>query len=158
METLQQLRELIDHLPARLRALPAQKVESKPAPDAWSPKQELGHLLDSAANNHQRIVRVQLEEKPALSGYDGDRWVELHRYQNRDWNALVGLWTALNQQLLIAAESAPDEAWSRTCTIANSGPLTLRFVFDDYVAHMVAHLLHIGVDIDKPTASKTTAK
>jgi hypothetical protein len=155
METLQHLRELIDHVPARLRALPSEKVERKPAANAWSPKQELGHLLDPAASNHQRIVRIQLEEKPAMPGYDGDRWVDLQRYQDRDWDTLVGLWKALNQQLLAAAESTPDEAWSRTCTIANSEPLMLKFVFDDYVAHMVAHLLHIGVEIDGQTLNKT---
>jgi uncharacterized damage-inducible protein DinB len=148
METLQQLRELIDCVPARLRALPAEKVETKPAANAWSAKQELGHLLDSAANNHQRIVRTQLEEKPTMPGYDGDGWVELHRYQQRDWDSMVGLWTALNRQLLAAAVAAPDAAWSRTCTIADSRDLTLKFVFDDYVAHMVGHLRHIGVKID----------
>src|SRR5271169_380636 len=120
MQSLIVMQELIDRLPARLQALPSDKVEHKPAPDAWSAKEELGHLLDSAANNHQRIVRAQLEDKPAMPGYDGDRWVQLHDYQNRDWSELVGLWEALNQQLLAAAKAAPDSAWSRTCTIADS--------------------------------------
>ena len=107
MESLQLLRQLIDHLPARLRVLPADKVKHKPAPDIWSPKEELGHLLDSAANNHQRIVRAQLEENPAMPSYDGDAWVALHRYQHREWQSLIDLWTALNRQLLAAAEACP---------------------------------------------------
>jgi hypothetical protein len=28
--------------------------EAQPAPDQWSPKEVLGHLIDSAANNHYR--------------------------------------------------------------------------------------------------------
>jgi hypothetical protein len=147
MESLQLLRQLLDHLPGRLRALPADKTTHKPAPNTWSPKEELGHLLDSAANNHQRIVRTQLEEKPAMPSYDGDAWVALHRYQHRDWETLIGLWVALNRQLLAAA-AAKDSAWSRTCTIADSAPLTLQFVFDDYVDHMLQHLRHIGVEVD----------
>ncbi len=61
-----------------------------------------------------------------MPGYDGDAWVTLHRYQQRDWYSLIDLWAALNRQLLVAAEAAPDSAWSRTCTIADSEPLTLQ--------------------------------
>ena len=149
MESLHVLREAIARLPERLLVLPRDRVERKPAPNTWSAKEELGHLLDSAANNHQRIVLTQLEEKPAMPGYDGDEWVRLHRYQQREWEMLVELWAALNRQLLAAAEAVPDSAvWSRTCTIADSAPLTLQFVFDDYVGHMLHHLRHIGVAVE----------
>ena len=39
-------------------------------------KEELGHLIDSAANNHRRLVLAQIEDHPAPN-YDGDRWVKL---------------------------------------------------------------------------------
>ncbi len=158
MNNLQLLRALIDRLPGRLAALPAGKVAHKSAPNAWSAKEELGHLLDSAANNHQRIVRAQLEEKPAMPTYDGDEWVALHRYQQRDWDSLVGLWVALNRQLLAAAEAAPESAWLRTLTIADSTPMTLKFVFDDYVKHMLHHLQHIGVEMEDLAPAKAAAK
>jgi len=83
-----------------------------------------------------------------MPGYDGDRWVTLHRYQHRDWRDLITLWHSLNEQLLAAASAVPDSAWPRTCTIANSQPVSLAFVFQDYVHHMVHHLRHIGVEID----------
>jgi len=157
MQSLTVLQELIDRLPARLQVLPSDKVERKPSPDAWSPKEELGHLLDSAAHNHQRIVRAQLEDKPAMPGYDGDAWVVLHRYQSRDWRSLIELWAALNRQLLAAAEAAPDSAWLRTCTIAESAPLTLRFVLEDYLDHMLQHLRHMGVEVDDFTQQVSIA-
>ena len=130
-----------------MRCLPT-KSTINPRRNTWSAKEELGHLLDSAANNHQRIVRAQLEEKPAMPGYDGEAWVELHAYQQRDWETLIRLWVALNQQLLTAAEAVPNDAWPRTLTIADSAPLTLRFVFDDYVDHMAHHLRHMGVEVE----------
>src|SRR5271169_6215638 len=148
MQSLTALQELIDRLPARLQALPSGKVEHKPAPEKWSAKEELGHLLDSAANNHQRIVRTQLEEHLAMPGYDGDAWVALHQYQRRDWPSLIERWAALNRQLLAAAEAVPDSAWSRTLTIADSEHLTLQFVFDDYIHHMLQHLRHMGIEVD----------
>jgi hypothetical protein len=146
MQTLTTLRELLDVVPGRLEQLPLDRVERKPTPSNWSPKQELGHLLDSAANNHQRIVRAQFEDKPAMPGYEQNRWVAVHAYQNRDWHELIEIWRALNLQLLAAAKAVPESAWSRTLSVAGSAPLTLQFVFEDYVAHMVHHLQHIGIE------------
>ena len=148
MQGLKQLRTLIHEIPPRLSKLPLPQTELKPSPSKWSPKEELGHLLDSAANNHQRIVRTQLEEQPKMPGYDGNAWVRLHGYQRRNWQELIELWRDLNQQLLAAAEAVPDSAWLRTCTIADSAPLTLKFVFEDYLEHMMRHLKHIGVEVE----------
>jgi hypothetical protein len=139
MEALAQLKHLLKEVPGRLAKLPIAVVEHKPGPGRWSPKEELGHLLDSAANNHQRIVRVQLEDKLAMPGYDGD--------QQRDWRDLMERWQILNQQLLAAAEAVPDSAWSHSCTIAASQPMTLKFVFEDYIRHMLHHLRHIGIEV-----------
>ena len=143
-----QLRLLLKLLPGRLAAIPNSVAAAKPASESWSAKQELGHLIDSAANNHQRIVRAQREDSLALPEYDGDRWVEIHRYQDRDWTELIALWRAGNSQLLCAADSAPDSSWNHKLTIGGSGPVTLEYVLDDYVDHMSNHLRHIGVQVD----------
>jgi uncharacterized damage-inducible protein DinB len=148
MQSLLLLRALIDRLPARLAKVSDDQAQRKRSSTEWSIKEELGHLLDSAANNHQRIVRTQLEDSPAMPGYDGDEWVALHRYQEREWSSLIAIWADLNRQLLAAAEAVPDSAWSRTCTIADSAPLTLKFVFDDYLDHMLHHVRHMGVEVD----------
>jgi hypothetical protein len=148
MQALNSLHGLLQSVPDRLRGLSQDTVASRSAPSAWSPKEELGHLLDSAANNHQRIVRAQLEDNPAMPGYEQNRWVAMHAYQSRDWEELIELWRALNRQLLAAAEAVPDSAWSRSLTVDGSEPLTLQFVFEDYVAHMVHHLEHIGIKVD----------
>lgn len=145
---LAQLRSAIIAVPARLAAISRERSAEKRTAESWSAKQELGHLIDSAANNQQRIVRAQLENNLALPGYDGDRWVDLHRYQNRDWIDLIALWRAGNSQLLAAAEAAPDAAWSHKLTVGGSEPMTLGFVLDDYVDHMSSHLRHIGVEVD----------
>jgi hypothetical protein len=148
MPTLTLLRDLLQRVPGRLDSLSKETAGSKPTPSGWSPKEELGHLLDSAANNHQRIVRAQLENNLAMPGYDQGAWVALHDYQRRDWRELIELWQALNRQLLAAAEAVPDSSWLRTLTVAGSEPLTLQFVFEDYVAHMLHHLQHIGIEVD----------
>ncbi len=159
MEAIFALRILLDRVPERLEGLSQSSVAVKSAESKWSRKEELGHLLDSAANNHQRIVRAQLEDKPSMPGYDQTGWVALHDYQHRDWNELVAIWKALNRQLLAAAEAVPESAWSRTLTVRAFEPLTLQFVFEDYVAHMVHHLEHIGIAVSdiSPSTRKWTA-
>src|SRR5262245_51341141 len=134
MQPISSLRSLLQVVPGRLAAFPKEKAEHKSDPSRWSPKEELGHLLDSAVNNHQRIVRAQMEDNLALPGYAQNHWVAVHGYQERDWQELISLWHAINRQLLRAAESVPDSAWSHTLRVGNSEPMTLEFVFDDYVA------------------------
>jgi nitroreductase len=145
---LAQLRYALIAIPGRLAAISRERAATRPSPEGWSAKEELGHLIDSAANNHQRIVRAQLEDNLELPGYDGDRWVAVHAYQLREWTDLIALWHALNAQLLSAAEAAPEFAWAHALSVGGSEPMTLGFVLDDYVAHMANHLRHIGIEVD----------
>lgn len=149
MEAAFKLKQIVEVVPDRLLSLTDQRASVKPAPGKWSPKEELGHLLDSAANNHQRIVRAQLETVPRMPGYNGDAWVILHEYQQREWRELVALWAALNHQLFQAAKNISEAASLRSCTIADSEPLTIRFILEDYVVHMLHHLHHIGIPVSE---------
>ena len=154
---IEKLRSLIDVVPVRLSAIGDEQAAAKQSPESWSQKQELGHLIDSAANNHQRIARAQDETGLVLPGYDGDRWVELHSYQKREWRELIDLWRAGNKQLLAAARSAPEASWSHSVTVGGDEQ-TVGFVMADYVRHMTEHLRHIGVEVDdllKPSSTGT---
>src|ERR1700739_3245838 len=88
LKTAAQLRQ-IDDLTASLR----------PAPEQWSKKEILGHLIDSAANNHQRFVWLQIHSRMELPQYDGDTWVRVQRYQDRPWREIIDLWEMYNTQL-----------------------------------------------------------
>jgi hypothetical protein len=112
-------------------------------------KRRTCHLVDSAINNYARIIRVQMENAHALPGYQQDAWVERRGYQDRDWLELIALWSALNEHMLAAAARIPSAALARTCTIAGSQPMTLEFVIEDYVDHLVHHLQHIGVALSE---------
>jgi DinB family protein len=141
------LQRALELVPGRLSAISNEHAATRSGESKWSPKEELGHLLDSACNNHQRIVRAVLQENPAMPGYEQRAWVEMHGYQQRDWQELIELWTALNRQLLAAARGVPAAAWTRSLTVATSQPVTLQFVFEDYLDHMFHHLEHIGIEI-----------
>ncbi len=69
------LHALIERVPAQLRALPAPSVPSAPDGSVWSHKQLLGHLIDSAANIHQRFVRTSLADGIQFPAYAQEAWV-----------------------------------------------------------------------------------
>src|SRR5689334_3349251 len=81
----------------KLTAVSEQTASQRPAPGKWSAKETIGHLIDSAANNHQRFVRMQMQKHLELEGYDGDEWVRLERYTDRPWLDVVNLWECYNR-------------------------------------------------------------
>ena len=106
----------------------------------WSRKQVLGHLIDSAANNHQRFVRGQLGPALVLPGYEQEKWVAAQGYQDRSWSELLGLWTALNRHLVHVLARVDPASVETPCTIGTGPAVTLRFLAEDYVRHLRHHL------------------
>src|SRR4051812_17586263 len=60
-------------------------------PDGWCARQILGHLIDSASNNHRRFVLGQSSDVARHDGYNQDNWVSRQRYENMPWADLVAL-------------------------------------------------------------------
>ena len=111
----------------------------------WSRKQTLGHLIDSAANNHQRFVRGQLDRELITPGYAQEQWVETERFNDREWNELVQFWIAYNRHLLHLISHASPERLNSIIRIGDDDAVSLEFVMVDYVRHMKHHLKQIGV-------------
>ena len=147
MEAIDKLKEIAAKAPALLTAISADEAAKHPVPGKWSKQQELGHLVDSACNNHQRIVRAQLEKEPSLPGYDGNRWVMLHNYGAMEWNEIIECWRTVSQQLIRAASAISPQAGERRLTVGRGDPITLGFLVKDYVDHLLHHLRHIGIEV-----------
>jgi hypothetical protein len=127
----------------RLLAIDETAAGGSPGPGKWSPKQILGHLIDSAANNHQRFVRAQSGEPYKGPGYAQEHWVGSQRHDLRPWPALVTLWGAYNRQLAHTLTHCPERYRDVSCEIGGGSPVTLEFVARDYVGHLKHHLRQI---------------
>ncbi len=125
-----------------LQAIEDSEASARPA-SGWSRKEELGHLVDSAANNHARFVRAALESPYRGPGYDQNAWVRVHAYHDLPWSDLVGFWHGYNLLLAHLVEQVPESSLATEVYIGAKGPLTLGFVIDDYILHMQHHLDHI---------------
>jgi len=109
----------------------------------WSRKQVLGHLIDSASNNHQRFVRALLQDELIWPGYDQEGCVRAQRYQDAQWADLVELWTSYNRFLSHVLAGIPEDKLQTPCRIGDNSPMTLQELAIDYLRHMQHHLEQI---------------
>lgn len=127
-----------------LRSLTEETVSARPAPDRWTIKEVVGHLIDSAANNHQRFIRAQGTAELVFPKYEQNDWVRCQRYGEVDWATLLDLWSAYNRHLCHVIRCVDPKALEVRCLIGPYEPVTLQFLIEDYVVHLRHHLRKIA--------------
>jgi hypothetical protein len=138
-ETLKRIQYLCDTIPGKLRKISEQEFSLKPSAAVWSKKEILGHLIDSASNNHQRFVRVQFEDLPTIF-YDQNKWNRSSRYNAMTAQHLISFWEIFNRHLCEIAKRIPETDLQRKCRTDNEKTVTLQWLIDDYVVHLEHHL------------------
>jgi hypothetical protein len=136
------LAELLEIIPSLLRELSEEEFSAKISATKWSKKEVIGHLIDSAANNHQRFIRLQYQQLPTLF-YDQNKWNELNHYQDLPGAHIIQLWTIYNQHLLEVIKRIPEEHLSKECIVNDGKHQTLEFLRDDYVVHLEHHMRQV---------------
>lgn len=122
-------------------------------------KMLIGHLIDSASNNHQRMVRLQYAPRCGHSmpdtemgmlvfpdyTQDNDLWLELQNYQQENWDTLLSLWKYYNLHICQIIRSV-DETKLRNYWIDYEGcRLTLQDMIIGYAKHLYLHMEQIHV-------------
>ena len=143
-DVAEELRETIHRAVGELARLDEAVVTAKPNANVWSVKEILGHLIDSASNNHQRFVRAQQGEGLVFPAYAQDAWVAAQDYQTCRWVEVLGLWQSYNLHLAHVILQIPTGVFDADCRIGASEPVTLRFLVDDYLVHLRHHLTQIS--------------
>jgi DinB superfamily len=143
-EASEQLLLAVNEAEPRLRKFDGSETEVPLLPGGWSRKQALGHLIDSASNNHQRFVRAGLQDSLEFPGYDQEGCVRLQAPQDVEWALLVSLWAAYNRYLAHVVDRLPAAKLEIRCRIGSGEPVTLGFLATDYVRHLLHHLRQIG--------------
>jgi len=150
-EFLRDFRATVVDATTRLREIPAADSRQKSAPDDWAPIEILGHLVDSAANNHQRFVRAQFSDDLVYPGYEQNQWVSSQKYADESWPELIQLWSSYNLHLHHVASVIPASILAKPRATHNLDQIafnlvdkkeaaTLEYFIRDYVDHMRHHL------------------
>jgi hypothetical protein len=151
---LQEFRQTVDTAAQRLSLISEEKSKVPRGKGQWSPKEIVGHLIDSAANNHSRFVRAQFTSDLTVPEYDGDEWVAAQHYVEEPWEQLISLWKFYNLHMAHLMACAPEAArelprtkhnLDRTAfkTVPTDQPATLDYFMRDYVDHLRHHLKQI---------------
>jgi hypothetical protein len=143
---IDRLREHIDTVPSKFLKYSEEELRKKTEPNKWSKKEILGHLIDSAANNHHRFVRVQFENEPfILAPYEQDDWNRIQKYNEIDTKFLVEFWRMYNLHILWVIGNFPEEKLNIKCKSIDERETaeTVFLLIKDYVDHMDHHLNQI---------------
>ncbi len=150
-EWLDDFQQTIEHAAQQLLLIPEQQTAAPKSEGKWSARQIIGHLIDSAANNHQRFVQAQLRDDLVFPGYEQEAWVALQRYNDESWSQLVALWRHYNLHLVHVMAAVPEAVLSKPRarhnldqiawqTVSDREPVTLEYFMRDYVDHLRHHL------------------
>lgn len=161
----QALRKIIQHTAAEMALISALDFDHKDHPLKWSKKEVLGHLIDSAYNNHQRFLRATTQTDFIFEGYDQDQWVKQNNYQNRTQEEVINTWVTVNQHLAVLLEGLPKALLHRETTQHNfhnicmhrpkaGEPCSLAYLIWDYLFHLEHHLAQILPNYSKTMPSK----
>jgi hypothetical protein len=113
-------------------------------PGGWSVREIVGHLVDSACNNHRRFVVGQTPGLEKFDGYEQDVWVARQRYADASWNDLVTLWAAYNRHLRHVMRHTSREGAAMSATEpSGSGRVSVGFLMHDYVRHLRHHVAQV---------------
>ena len=152
------LQEIINDTKPRLLSISENRAAEKPYSEKWSIKETLGHLIDSASSNHQRIVRMQAMPDIGQFSYEQLHWVNSQHYKSEPWTDIVNLWYFYNKHLSHIIGHIDPKSLNSLCDIDYSKPVTLQFVAEDYVRHLQHHLDQIFSDADPRKRKKWMEK
>jgi len=135
-----ELLSVVEAASESLRRIGDPEASLRSGSGTWSKKEILGHLVDSAVNNHHRFVRAQQVEELTFPAYEQEHWVSSQGYGERPWRELVDLWRLYNRHLAHIISLVPEERLAVVCVIGADEPVSLGYVIEDYVVHLKHHL------------------
>ncbi len=124
------------------------------APGKWNKREVIGHLIDSACNNHFRFVTAQFKDDLVFQTYDQEKWSSVQSAETQSWKFLVSLWKKYNLHILHIVSQIPDEILDREINehnfnlicwkpIPQEEAVTLKYLIKDYYGHLKHHLSQI---------------
>lgn len=145
------LRETILSAFERFMMMPENEANLRLDAGKWSIQEIMGHMIDSAANNHTRFVKAQSTDDLIFDGYDQVAWVENQNYAGAKWHDLIILWRQYNLHIDYIVSQIPDKVLTKERVNHNldeiawkpvpaDQPTTLEYFINDYIKHLKHHL------------------
>lgn len=138
-----QLKSIVDSSRKAFVLFSDEYASRRPSPDKWTKKEIMGHLIDSASNNHQRFVRSQLTPELRFPEYEQNTWVDIQHYRSASWETLIQLWTYFNTHLVHVITLIPVASYDNRIIVGDNEPVTLEWLVTDYIRHTLHHVAQL---------------
>lgn len=109
------------------------------APDKWSVKEIIGHLIDCERVFVYRAMSIAREENQSLPGFDQDAYVVTGAFDTRSLEDLKAEYGAVRNASLAFFESLDEASWLKT-GIANDVTVSVRAIGYIIPGHEAHHL------------------
>ena len=127
-----------------LRGLNHDQLEWKYRPDGWNIKQVVHHCVDSHINSLVRFKLALTVDKPTITPYDQDAWIQLSDAQVPDLSDSLDILNGLHRKWAYLLNSLSAEQLNRQLIHPeHDHPLTLKHFIGLYAWHCNHHLGHV---------------
>lgn len=108
-------------------------------------KQIVGHMIDSASNNHQRMVRLHYNPNLDFPDYrqDNDRWIAIQKYQDENWENIVQLWKFFNLHIAHIINQTDEHQAGNKWVDCEGTMVSLEQMIVGYYDHLLLHMNEI---------------
>ena len=119
----------------------AAQLSYKPAPDAFSLRENVLHLRDIDVDGYEpRVVRVLSEKNPFLPDVDGARLAIERDYNAQPVAPALEAFAASRARSIERLRAASEQDLERTAEMEGVGPVTLREVLQRWLEHDAGHI------------------
>lgn len=139
------INQIISVWESKLLNLPVEVISQRKNSQNRTIKQLIGHLIDSASNNQQRMVRLQYNPELIFPDYtqSNDLWIAIQNYQESDWTNLVSFWKCYNLHIIQIIENVDVSKLNNTWTDFEGNVVTLQDMLNGYLEHLKLHMNEI---------------
>jgi len=137
-----ELNSIIDAFYSKYKDLDNEITSKRSGADSWTLKEIIGHLIDSASNNHQRFVRLQIVDELIFPGYgkDNSKWLEIEKYNELNFSDIILLWKQYNVLIGNIIKEIDESKLGNYWRKPDGDKITLKDLMIDYVRHIKDHI------------------
>lgn len=135
--------DIVDHLSHQIQItlslLRTLDPERRYAPEKWSVKQVLGHMIDTERVMAYRALRVSRGDTTPLPGFDQDVLANGARFDEQPMEELLEEFECVRKSTLLQLRGVKGEMWDRLGT-ASDHPITARALAYIIGGHELYHV------------------
>ncbi len=132
------LSEQLDETLALLRAIPESEGGFRYAPDKWSIKELVGHVIDTERLFAYRALRFARNDETPLAGYDQDEYIRNASFDDYPLGELVAELKSVRESTVFLFKHLDQAAWLRR-GLANESEVSVRALAYIIAGHELHH-------------------